>query len=199
VPGRHDAHDGIDSYSNLEEVWMRKYLVALGIAAALIGTAVPVAFAYGNGGDNSALGVVRQATRPYRNPDKAIAAGYVQFFGCVHQPLSGSMGIHFVDADLVNDGKIDAHTPEAVIYEQQPNNKLALVGVEYVVFKAAWDAKNPSPPSLFGHTFASVASPNRYGLDPFYALHVWAWKSNPTGSFADWNPAVLCPGAEGHV
>jgi hypothetical protein len=178
---------------------VRKYLAAIGVAAALLGSALPVAFAYGSSGDTGALGAVRHSTRPFRDPDKAIAAGYVQFFGCVHEPLAGSMGIHFVNGDLVNDGAIDQRRPEAVIYEQQPNNKLALVGVEYVVFKAAWDAKHSGPPSLFGHTFSLVPSPNRYGLDPFYALHAWAWKANPTGSFADWNPRVLCLGAEGHV
>jgi hypothetical protein len=24
-----------------------------------------------------------------------------------------------------------------------------------------------------------VGAPNRYGLGPFYELHVWAWKANP--------------------
>ena len=41
-------------------------------------------------------------------------------------------------------------------------------------------------------------APNRYGIPAFYALHAWAWKANPTGPFEDWNPKVLCPGAEGH-
>jgi hypothetical protein len=33
-------------------------------------------------------------------------------------------------------------------------------------------------------------SPNRYGLGPFYELHVWAWKDNPAGTFADMNNTV---------
>jgi hypothetical protein len=178
---------------------VRKYLVALGVAAALMGGAVPVAFANGHSSASNALGVVRQATRPYRDVDKAIDAGFVQFFGCAHEPLAGSMGIHFVNAARVGDGVIDPHRPEAVIYEPQANNKLALVGVEYVVFQAAWDAKHSKKPSLFGQDFMPVPKPNRFGLDPFYALHVWAWKTNPTGNFAQWNPKVLCLGAEGHV
>jgi hypothetical protein len=37
-----------------------------------------------------------------------------------------------------------------------------------------------------------VGAPNRYGLPAFYELHVWAWKTNPSGMFADWNPRVSC-------
>jgi hypothetical protein len=31
-----------------------------------------------------------------------------------------------------------------------------------------------------------------YRLPAFYELHVWAWKDNRSGTFADWNPAVAC-------
>jgi len=24
-------------------------------------------------------------------------------------------------------------------------------------------------------------------------LHVWIWRENPSGMFADWNPTVHCP------
>jgi hypothetical protein len=43
-----------------------------------------------------------------------------------------------------------------------------------------------------GHLYHFVPGPNRYGPDPFYELHVWAWKDNPHGSFADWNPKATC-------
>ena len=39
-----------------------------------------------------------------------------------------------------------------------------------------------------------VGAPNRYGLDPFYELHVWAFRPNVKGTFVDWNPAVSCAG-----
>jgi hypothetical protein len=35
-------------------------------------------------------------------------------------------------------------------------------------------------------------SPNRFGLPNFYTLHVWAWKENPTGTFANWHANVSC-------
>ncbi len=46
--------------------------------------------------------------------------------------------------------------------------------------------------SLEGHLFSFNNAPNRYGLGPFYELHVWAWKGNPKGTFADMNMDVSC-------
>jgi hypothetical protein len=57
-----------------------------------------------------------------------------------------------------------------------------------------WNANNDSPPVLMGQVFNYVGSPNRYGMPSFYELHVWAWKTNPNGVFADWNPNVSCEG-----
>ena len=142
---------------------------------------------------------MRQATTALPGRQRGDDGGYVQFFGCVHEPLAGSMGIHFVNGALAGDGVVDAATPEALMYEPAPDGTLELVGVEYVVFKEAWDAENATPPELFGLPFNVVEEPNRYGLPTFYELHAWAWKENPTGAHEDWNPKVLCPGTEGHV
>jgi hypothetical protein len=179
---------------------------AIAAAAPLAAAALAVSAAAGAIGAPASvdppggpLQEVRDATARYRDVDRAIDAGYVQFFGCVHEPLSGSMGIHFVNGGLAGDTALEPTTPEALIYEVKPNGQLALVGVEYVVFQEAWDAQNDRPPSLFGQTFTLEPSPNRFGLPAFYELHAWTAKPNPTGSFKDWNPAVLCPGTEGHV
>ena len=32
------------------------------------------------------------------------------------------------------------------------------------------------------------------GLDLFYALHVWAWRDNPHGTFVNFSPNVSCDG-----
>ena len=84
-----------------------------------------------------------------------------------------------------------ATRPEALIYEDQ-NRRMRLLGVEYVVIAEAWHANNQMPPVLMGQLFNYVGSPNRYGIPAFYELHVWAWKNNPNGTFADWNPLVAC-------
>jgi len=180
--------------------WLAKHRArfGLGLAATLatVAAVVPVATAEGPGG--GPLQQVKDATRHYHNVDSAIDAGYVQFLGCVHEPLAGSMGIHFVNGTLAGDTTIDPAKPEALIYEVEPNGQLSLVGVEYIVFQQAWDALHNQPPSLFGQPFMLVPSPNRYGIPAFYELHAWAWKANPTGPFKDWNPKVLCLGTEGH-
>jgi hypothetical protein len=172
---------------------------AAAVTAAAI-TVSTVALAGGSSAHgNSQLDVVRRATAKYRNVDRATDAGYVQFFGCVHEPLAGAMGMHFVNGTLVTDPAVAVDKPEALMYEMRSDGTLELVGVEYVVFKDAWDATNAAPPELFGETFNTITEPNRYGIPTFYELHAWAWKENPTGSHMDWNPKVLCPETEGHT
>jgi hypothetical protein len=73
-----------------------------------------------------------------------------------------------------------------------PNGRLRLIGVEYITLGEAWDAANEGPPVLEGQLFHYAGSPNRYRIPAFYELHVWAWKENPNGTFADWNPRVSC-------
>ena len=113
---------------------------------------------------------------------------------CVTGPEFGAMGVHLINADNV-DGILDVYKPEALIYEPQANGKLRIVGVEYIVPKDAWDALHPNPldrPSLEGHLLNFVGSPNRYGLDGFYEIHVWAFEDNRKGALTDWNPDVTC-------
>ena len=65
----------------------RSTIIVFGVAAAAVAAAslvVPSAFASGH---DDALDGVRSATRQYRKVERAIDAGYVQFFGCVHEPL----------------------------------------------------------------------------------------------------------------
>jgi hypothetical protein len=105
------------------------------------------------------------------------------------------MGIHYVNGALVGDGELHATTPEALVYEPQPDGHERLVAVEYVVFQSAWDAAHDHPPQLFGREFELVPAGNRYGLPPFYELHAWLWTHNPSGAFADYSPRVHCPAA----
>lgn len=105
------------------------------------------------------------------------------------------MGVHYINAKLVGDGKIDASQPEALIYEPSEGG-LRLVGVEYIVFSATWLAKHDSPPMLEGQAFQFINSPNRYALPALFELHVWAWRHNPQGAFVDWNNRVTCNGQE---
>lgn len=134
---------------------------------------------------------VRMATAAFRDVNAATAQGYEVFLGCVSSPHEGAMGVHYVNGGLVGDGVLDSTRPEALVYEPRGAG-LRLVAVEYVVLADAWHASNELPPVLEGQVFNYVGSPNRYGLPPFYELHVWAWKVNPSGTFADHSPRVSC-------
>jgi len=139
------------------------------------------------------LAALRAATARFQRLAVAEGQGYGQFLGCVSQPGQGAMGIHFVNGALAGDAALDPLRPEALVYEPDETGKLKLVAVEFIVFQAAWEADNATPPSLFGQQFHLIPSPNRYGVPPFYELHAWVWRHNPAGMFEDWNPAVTCP------
>jgi hypothetical protein len=126
---------------------------------------------------------VRVAVDRLRDVKVAEAEGYKPI-PCVSGVDGGAMGVHYVNAQYMKDEAIDIKRPQAVMYEPMPDGKLMPVGVEYISFKG--------PASLEGHLFAFNGAPNRYGLDPFYELHVWAWKANPHGMFTDMNPKVSC-------
>ena len=170
----------------------RKYWLTIGLVAAALVVLTSAALASSSSAKSSTLvAVVREATAQFNDVGKAEKAGYGLFHGCVSGPQEGAMGIHFANGKLVGDGALDAQHPEALLYEPK-NGKLRLVGVEYIVDAKAWNEKHKAPPVLNGQLFNFVGGPNRYGIDAFYELHVWAWKNNPDGMFADWNPSVSC-------
>jgi hypothetical protein len=173
---------------------MRKFEALMVIAVFATGV-VGVALA-----DTATEGVsplvvkVREATARYQDVRAAIADGFVQGTPCVSGPDMGAMGIHYVRPDRITNGVLDAAEPEALIYEPQAGGALRLVGVEYIVIAATWVSLHPNagPPALEGDLLNFIDAPNRYGLKPFYEMHVWAWEANPKGSFADWNTHVTC-------
>lgn len=137
---------------------------------------------------------VKRATARYRDLKVALYEHWTPATPCVSGPSTGAMGVHFVLPERLGDAAVYADAPEALIYEPQPNGSMRLVGVEFILFAANWATAHPEggAPKLEGHLMNYVGAPNRYGLDAFYELHVWAWEDNPEGSFADWNTNVTC-------
>ena len=134
---------------------------------------------------------VRAGTKRYIDVNAATAAGYGPFLGCVAGTDHGAMGVHYVNGTLLSDLTLDPAQPQALIYE--PNNgKMTLVGVEFILDSASWLAANSAPPVLDGQVFNFVPAPNRFAINSFFELHVWAWRDNPQGSFVDWNNGVTC-------
>ena len=142
------------------------------------------------------LKIVRDSTERFKDVSVAEAEGYALQFGCVSGPDSGAMGLHYVSGALVARGELDPTHPQIVIYEPTADGGLKLIGADFLLFADAWDKKNQGPPELMGQLFHYWESPNRFGLPAFYTLHVWAWKDNPTGTFADMNPKVSCEAAK---
>ena len=172
-------------------------LLTLGSLSIVSAQSGPHATHGGAGGP--AADAVRQATERFKDVNNAIAAGYVQFQGCVSGPEKGAMGVHYSNFSLF-DGVIDVANPEVLVYEPK-DGRLQLVAAEYVVPAEAWDPTHDpfDKPNLMGQLFHFAPGPNRYGPIPFYELHVWAWKNNPSGTFADWNPNVSCAPWGGRV
>ena len=136
---------------------------------------------------------VRDATDRFQHVEAAEGAGYQLLFGCVSGDSAGAMGLHYVNLDLVNRGKVNVKRPQIVIYEPTADGSLRLTGADYLVYADAWDAAHPGdPPQLMGQLFHLFDHPNRFGLPAFYSLHVWAWKDNPNGAFVNWHPNVSC-------
>lgn len=161
--------------------------IPIGHAQADFGTQV-----HARHGRGPVIEEVREALERYKDPSAALAAGYVAQSVCVSGPQEGAMGVHFVRPALFDD-VIELAAPEALVYEPKQGG-LQLVAVEYIAPAAAWHATHQpgDSPQLAGHLFHYVSGPNRYGPDAFYELHVWAWKANSSGAFADWNPSVSC-------
>jgi hypothetical protein len=130
---------------------------------------------------------VRVANDRFKDVSVAVSEGYAPI-PCASGIEGGAMGIHYVNPNHLKDDAIDVAHPEAVMYEPSADGKLTLIAVEYITSKG--------PAELQGHLFSFNGAPNRYGLGPFYELHVWAWKANPTGTFADMNPDVSCDAAK---
>lgn len=163
--------------------------VALVALLVLIGQSVAI------GAGQGELARVRAATDAFHDLGAAGDAGYGPFYVCTDENSGlGAMGQHYVRGDIVGDGEINPLTPEALVYQPMPGGGLRLVGVEYVVFKADWDAKHDSWPTIFGQNLKLVHAGNRYGLPDFYEIHTWIWRPNPSGMFQDWNPSVTCRG-----
>ncbi len=128
---------------------------------------------------------LRAATNKYHDLAAAEAAGYPTAMPrCVADSTMGGMGYHLIDRKAFDD-KLEIEHPEMLIYATDGEGKPKLVAVEYIV---PYRVLPPTekPPRLFGQEL------KRYDQYSYWGLHVWAWRRNAAGLFADWNPAVRC-------
>lgn len=165
-------------------------VLGLAFAASFVALGAPAAYA-GSSDVNKDLAAARAATAKYHDVAVAEADGYVSTEECVQSP-DGVMGVHYVNFGLFG-APLDVRKPAGLLYQPQANGTFKLTGVEY--FKVDEDqdlSTDGDRPSLFGVPFAGPMDGHGPGMPRHYDLHVWVWQHNPSGTFAEWNPAGHC-------
>lgn len=129
---------------------------------------------------------LRNATANFHEVAKAQSAGYPTTLPkCIDDSTMGGMGRHYFDR-AIYDGKLDVARPEMLIYAPDVTGKPdKLVAVEYVVPFSVLPSTSKAP-RLFGQEL------KRHEDFKYWYLHVWAWKKNKAGLFADWDPSIKC-------
>ena len=163
---------------------------------------------------------VRAATERFRDIKVALAEGYIRDPSdtCETAVMMGkaaslgAMGIHYFRPDLLGisgppnprvDGTgihTDFNKPGVLIYEPQADGSLQLVAVENLVFKKAWAAAgNAAAPTFHGVAWDDMVDDpatkdvdEAHHFEPHYDRHVWLYRDNPNGMFAQFNPNVNC-------
>lgn len=164
------------------------------------------------------LDAMRAAVEKYKDVDVALADGYIPdpTGHCVDAaaeglpPEWGAMGLHYLNPALLKLGppgdRVDGAStytdwmqPAVLLYEPQPDGALELVGVENVVWQAAWAAAgHDSPPEFNGRVWDTMADDpatpgdEAHGFTPHYDQHVWLFRENPAGDLVPFNPNVSC-------
>ena len=190
--------------------------IGAAVLAAVVSISAPAAM--GGAGEPS-LAEVRKATERFEDVKVALAEGYIRdpmnicdTADMMGRPASlGAMGIHYFRPDLLgisappnprvdgNGTHTDFRKPGILIYEPQSDGSLKLVAVENLVFAKAWHAAgNARPPKFHGVEYDSMKDNPATKIDeahmfePHYDRHVWLYRANPNGVFAQFNPRVSC-------
>jgi hypothetical protein len=165
------------------------------------------------------LAEVRQLTERFQDVRVALAEGYIRdpFDLCdtadmMGRPASlGAMGIHYFRPDLLGitappnprvngtGTHTDFRKPSILIYEPQADGSLTLVAVENLVFQKSWKASGRNaPPAFHGAAYDTMqddpatAIDEAHKFEPHFDRHVWIYRTNPNGVFAQFNPNVSC-------
>lgn len=132
-------------------------------------------------------GTLEEVKTKFTNTTLADWEGYQKDQFCIDgsvigQPKLGGMGFHAEKTGLLGDNIIDPLEPEVLLLDVEDN----IIGVEYMV-------QSSSQPSLFGAQFEPTPEQGHPGFEvPHWDLHLWL-VDNPAGTFAAFNPDVVCP------
>lgn len=199
-------------------------LVAAGCATSRPPRQEPAPASVARAADEPSLAAVRSANERFRDVRVALAEGYVRDPAnhCTtaamvgYPPEDGAMGVHYFRPDRLGiagppDPLVrgtgtytDFLEPAVLIYEPQADGSLELVAVENLVFADAWHAAgHTEPPAFHGVPYDHMADDpatevdEGHGFAPHYDRHVWVYRENPNGVFAQFNPDVTCAHHDG--
>jgi hypothetical protein len=192
-------------------------IIGATILAAAVALSAPAAIASEK--EEPSLEEIRALTAKYQDVNVALSEGFIRDPGNMCETAEmmgrskelGAMGIHFFRPDMLgisappnprvdgNGTHTDFRKPAILIYEPQADGSLKLVAVENLVFAKAWhEAGNEKPPSFHGVVYDSMKDNTDTAIDEahmfeaHYDRHIWLYRDNPTGVFAQFNPKVSC-------
>lgn len=188
----------------------RRTLVAIGLTFVLGVLSTSLALGYAGSLGSADLQAVRAAVARYHSYDQALAAGYsAAGEPCISSP-AGTMGYHAANRTILQSGTIDPLRPPILLYVPRADGSLSLAGVEYFMPALVNTPDGPRPwfsqadprdqgltffnpaPTLFGATFNGPMAGHNPQMPWHYDLHVWLVENNPSGMFAQFNPALSC-------
>ena len=174
----------------------RRFLIAVVVLVALAaigGTSLVTA-----GQDQ--LARVRAATDKFHTLAVANDAGYGEFYVCTDHVTDGTMGQHYVNLDLVLDTATRrADGRPARIPKRSCTSRRSTAATASSASSTSCSRRRGTPPTTRRRRCSGRRSPwsrraTATRLPPFYELHAWIWRPNPSGIFKDWNPSVSCRG-----
>lgn len=159
---------------------------------------------------DQALQQLARQLEPFKDVSYALSKGYIQGSPCEAHPTLGAMGHHYVNPQLLGltapvNGRVNGtgtytgvNPPPILLYVPNGQGGLRLAGIELLVFAAAWNAANNHPPMYRGREYNYMADnpdtpqDEAHNFMPHYDLHIWLFDHNPSGLYAQWNPALSC-------
>ena len=140
----------------------------------------------------AAITALREATRPYHDVAAAVRSGYAaEVPACIVHEHHGAMGYHHINRSYIT-RDLAVERPQVLLYERLPGGDYRLNGVEFFIPYRLWP-RDSTRPMFLGQQL------KREDTFQYWYLHVWAWRENPEGMFADFNPVVRCPAAASKV
>ena len=134
------------------------------------------------------LETIRRATQVFKDPDRAVAAGYRPVPQCLESDNDvGAVGLTYVNLRLNQDQEVNLLRPELLFYQESTTGPPELAGVGYLVP----DEDQRPPETPLGHMEGPIPGVGPGQSDRF-ELHAWVHRESPDGPLSTWNENVEC-------